>query len=49
MTFIEFGSDEAAQFREMLLQVWADWGAKGPDAQAIVDSHKAYMKSLGLL
>lgn len=49
VTFLEFGAEDAARFREMLLEVWADWGAKGPDAQAIVDSHKAYMKSLGLL
>lgn len=49
VTFIEFGEAEATRFREMLLEVWADWGSKSPDAQAIVDSHKAYMKSLGLL
>lgn len=49
VTFIEFGAEDATRFREMLLEVWADWSAKGPDAQAIVDSHKAYMKSLGIL
>ena len=47
--FIEFGPADQAKFRTMLLDVWADWGAKSADAQAIVDSHKAYMRSLGLL
>ena len=49
VTFIEFGDADADKFRDMLLEVWADWGAKSDDAQAIVDSHKAYMTSLGIL
>ncbi|WP_119168427.1 TRAP transporter substrate-binding protein DctP [Algihabitans albus] len=49
VTFIEFGKEDATLFREMLLEVWADWSAKGPDAKAIVESHKAYMTSLGIL
>ncbi|MBO6755030.1 MAG: TRAP transporter substrate-binding protein [Roseibium sp.] len=49
VTFIEFGEADAEKFRNMLLEVWNDWGAKSEDAQAIVDSHRAYMTSLGIL
>ncbi len=47
--FIEFGEADAEKFRNMLLEVWDDWGSRNDDAQAIVDSHKAYMTSLGIL
>lgn len=46
---IEFGPEDAAKFRATTLEVWADWGAKSPMAQRIVDSHVAYLKALGLL
>lgn len=49
VTLIEFGEADAAKFRAMLLDVWKDWGAKSAEAQAIVDSHKAYMAKIGLL
>ncbi len=48
VTFLEFGEADASAFRGMLVEVWADWGAKSAEAQAIVDSHKAYMDKLGL-
>ena len=47
--FIEFGAEDAEKFRDMLLEVWEDWGSRNDDARAIVDSHKAYMTSLGIL
>ncbi len=48
VTFVAFGEDDAAKFRSMTSEVWADWGAKSSDAQAIVDSHKSFMSSIGL-
>ncbi|MEO1120796.1 MAG: TRAP transporter substrate-binding protein DctP [Pseudomonadota bacterium] len=48
VTFIEFGDADQERFRAMLQDVWADWSAKSEDAKAIVDSHKAYMETLGL-
>lgn len=48
VTFLEFGDDDAAAFRAMTADVWQDWGAKSADAQAVVDSHKAFMSELGL-
>lgn len=49
VTIYEFGPEDAAAFRGMLLEVWDDWGAKSPEAQQIIDSHKAFMKQEGLL
>lgn len=48
VTFIVFGDEDASKFRSMTTEVWADWGAKSADAQAIVDSHKAFLSSIGL-
>jgi TRAP-type C4-dicarboxylate transport system substrate-binding protein len=48
VTFIDFGDEEAATFRGITQEVWADWGARSPDAQAIVDSHQAFLGTLGL-
>ena len=36
VTFIAFGEEDAATFRAQTAEVWADWGAKSGDAQAIV-------------
>ncbi len=48
VTFIEFGEEEAATFRTLTQEVWADWGSRSPNAQAIVDSHQAFLEELGL-
>ncbi len=48
VTFIEFGADEAATFRGLTDEVWADWGSRSPNAQALVDSHRAFLTELGL-
>ncbi len=48
VTFIEFGEEEAATFRALTQEVWADWGSRSPNAQAIVDSHQAFLTELGL-
>lgn len=49
VTLIEFGEEDAAKFRQMLLEVWDDWAEKSPEAKAIIDSHKAYLAKIGLL
>ena len=48
VTFIAFGDEEAATFRALTQEVWADWGSRSPNAQAIVDSHQAFLEELGL-
>ena len=48
VTFIEFGEEEAATFRALTDEVWTEWGGRSPNAQAIVDSHRAFMAEIGL-
>lgn len=48
VTFIAFGEDEAETFRGITRDVWADWGGRSDNAQAIVDSHLAFLEQLGL-
>ncbi|WP_224816078.1 TRAP transporter substrate-binding protein DctP [Hasllibacter sp. MH4015] len=48
VTFIEFGEAEAATFRALTDEVWTEWGGRSPNAQAIVDSHRAFLTELGL-
>lgn len=48
VTFTAFGDEDAATFRAMTQEVWADWGGRSANAQAIVDSHTAFLTELGL-
>lgn len=48
VTMLEFGPADAAAFRAMTYDVWADWGARSAMAGRIVESHKAFVQSLGL-
>ncbi|MEM6944431.1 MAG: TRAP transporter substrate-binding protein DctP [Pseudomonadota bacterium] len=48
VTFVEFGDQDAATFRAMTDAVWEDWGSRSSNAKAIVDSHRAFMSSIGL-
>ena len=48
VTFITFGDEDAARFRAMTNDVWSAWGAKSADAQAVVDSHRAFLPKIGL-
>ena len=48
VTLIVFGPEDAKVFRDMTRAVWDDWGAKSPKAQALVDSHKAYLMKIGI-
>ncbi len=49
VTIVEFGKEDEAKFRAMLADVWTSWAKKSADAKAIVESHRAFMKKLGLL
>ncbi len=48
VTSIEWDDAEARQFRALLVDVWGTWRSKSAFAARIVDSHRAYMKQLGL-
>ena len=48
VTFVEFGEEDAATFREMTMAVWDDWGSRSDIAGRIVAAHKAYLDTLGI-
>ncbi|MEM8591300.1 MAG: TRAP transporter substrate-binding protein DctP [Pseudomonadota bacterium] len=48
VTFTSFGDEDAATFRALTQEVWADWADRSPNAKAIVDSHSAFLTELGL-
>jgi TRAP-type mannitol/chloroaromatic compound transport system substrate-binding protein len=46
---INWSAEERRKFREVAVQVWAEYAARSPMAQRIYDSHIAFLKRLGLL
>ena len=49
VTLHDWSVEDRKKFREFAQSRWADWGAKTPAAQAVLDSHLAYMKKIGLV
>lgn len=49
VTLHDWSVEDRKAFREFAQGRWADWGAKSPAAQAVLDSHVAYMKKIGLV
>ena len=41
--------EERMKFREAAQTQWDVWAQKSPEAKALVESHRAYLKELGLL
>jgi hypothetical protein len=48
VTFYDWSAEDRATFREAAISRWDVWGAKTPEAQAMVDSHKAFLARIGL-
>lgn len=48
VTFYDWSAEDRAAFREAAVSRWDIWGAKTPEAQAMVDSHKAFLARIGL-
>ncbi len=46
---INWSSEERRKFREIAVEVWADYASRSPMAQRIYDSHVAFLTRLGLL
>lgn len=44
-----WSAEDRARFREVAQANWQRWGDKSPEARALVDSHVAFMKQLGLV
>jgi TRAP-type C4-dicarboxylate transport system substrate-binding protein len=49
VTLHDWSTEDRKAFREFAQSRWADWGAKSPAAQAVLDSHLAYMRKIGLV
>lgn len=49
VTFYAWNEAEIGKFRAVSREVWMDWGTRSPHARKAVDSHVAFMTSLGLL
>lgn len=49
ITLHDWSPEDRAEFRKAAQAAWDDWGTRSPEAGAILASHKAYLKQLGLL
>ncbi|WP_163264760.1 TRAP transporter substrate-binding protein [Chelativorans alearense] len=49
VTVHNWSEEDRAAFRKVAQDAWEGWAEKTPEARALVDSHKAYLKQLGLL
>ena len=49
VTLHDWSAEDRATFREAAQASWAEWAQKTPETKALVDSHTAFMKQLGLL
>jgi TRAP-type mannitol/chloroaromatic compound transport system substrate-binding protein len=49
VTLHNWSPEDRATFRKAAQAAWDDWGTRSPEAAAILASHKAYMKQLGLI
>ncbi len=49
VTLYDWTPEDRAAFRAGAQVAWADWATRSPETAKLVDSHKAYLKQLGLL
>ena len=49
VTLYDWSAEDRAAFRNVVREVWDEWAAKTPEAKALVESHKGYLKKIGLL
>ncbi|MGH1416451.1 MAG: TRAP transporter substrate-binding protein [Pelagimonas sp.] len=48
VTTYNWSNEDRAAFRAAAQGAWAEWGAKTPEAGAMVSSHEAFLKRIGL-
>lgn len=48
VTVYDWSEEERAKFRAAAQKSWAEWGKKTPEAKAMVESHEAFLKRIGL-
>ena len=49
VTLYDWSPEDRKEFRVAAQAAWDDWATRSPEAAALVDSHKAYLKQLGLI
>ncbi|MBP0481684.1 TRAP transporter substrate-binding protein [Sagittula salina] len=45
----DWSAEDRAEFRKGAQVAWDDWATRSPEAAALVESHRSYLKDLGLL
>jgi TRAP-type mannitol/chloroaromatic compound transport system substrate-binding protein len=49
VTLYAWSVEDRAEFRKAAQAAWDDWATRSPEANALVTSHKSYLKQLGLV
>lgn len=49
ITLYDWSAEDRAIFRQAAQSAWQGWAEKTPEARALVDSHVAFLKTLGLV
>ncbi|MDA7429537.1 TRAP transporter substrate-binding protein [Primorskyibacter aestuariivivens] len=49
VTLYEWSAEDRATFRAAAQEAWDDWATRSPEAAPLVESHKAYLRQLGLV
>ena len=49
VTLHDWSKEDRAKFRQAALGAWEEWKKKSPEAAALIEIHKAYMKANGIL
>ncbi len=49
VTLHDWSREDRLQFRQAALAAWEEWKTKSPEAAALIEIHKAYMKANGIM
>ena len=49
VTLYDWSTEDKAAFRVAAQAAWDDWATRSPEAAALVESHKDYLRQLGLV
>lgn len=49
VTLYDWSAEDRKAFRKAAQAAWDDWATRSPEAAALVESHKVYLKQLGLI